>query len=30
MLEKPLEELVEGVIEALRPIEKDIGLGEED
>ena len=29
MLEKPLEELVEGVIEALRPIEKEIGLGEE-
>jgi putative nucleotidyltransferase with HDIG domain len=29
LLEKTLEELVEGVIEALRPIEKEIGLGEE-
>ncbi|HPJ48755.1 MAG TPA: hydrolase, partial [Synergistales bacterium] len=29
MLEKPLEELIEGVIEALRPVEKEIGLGEE-
>ncbi len=28
MLDKPLEELVEGVIEALRPIEREIGLGE--
>ncbi|MFA5621090.1 MAG: HDIG domain-containing metalloprotein [Thermovirgaceae bacterium] len=30
LLEKTLEGLVEGVIEALRPIEKEIGLGEED
>ena len=30
LLGKPLEGLVEGVIEALRPIEKEIGLGEED
>ncbi|HBG14090.1 MAG TPA: hydrolase [Synergistaceae bacterium] len=29
MLGKPLEELIEGVIEALRPVEKEIGLGEE-
>lgn len=28
ILNKPLEDLVEGVIEALRPIEREIGLGE--
>jgi len=28
LLDVPLEELIEGVIEALRPVEKEIGLGE--